>query len=281
MPIVPSLNSFSAGTTAVASQVNSNFTNIRDTINTYAVLNDVANTIAVTHNWNATQTFTPAASYAINVVQGGINITAGGLTVASGNVALTAGNLTFGAASAKIVPGATSFLIRNNADSASNIAITDAGAVTVRAGLTVTAGGATITAGGLTVSAGATSVQAFTCTSFTTAAISATSTTIKLVSGSTDIQFRNNADTGTTLLYTDSGPYFKVGSTTVLTDFGLPAHGATTDTKGFLHLPTSPGAQTGVPAINLGAPIIYDVTTNKIYVYNFSSASWKSTPALT
>lgn len=42
------------------------------------------------------------------------------------------GNLTFSTAAAKIIPGATSLTIRNNADSASNIAITDAGVVTLR-----------------------------------------------------------------------------------------------------------------------------------------------------
>lgn len=48
------------------------------------------------------------------------------------------GNLNFNAASAKIVPGATSLLIRNNADNASNIAITDAGVSTYRGNWVVT-----------------------------------------------------------------------------------------------------------------------------------------------
>lgn len=47
--------------------------------------------------------------------------------------------------------GNAGFFIRNDADSASNVAVTDAGAMTVRAGLTVTAGGATVSAGGVTV----------------------------------------------------------------------------------------------------------------------------------
>lgn len=60
-----------------------------------------------------------------------------GVTVTTGNVTVTAGNLTFGAASAKIIPGATSLLFRNNGDSADNLSITDAGVVSVRASLTV------------------------------------------------------------------------------------------------------------------------------------------------
>ena len=42
------------------------------------------------------------------------------------------GNLTFTSATAKIIPGATSLTFRNNADSADNLGITDAGIVTFR-----------------------------------------------------------------------------------------------------------------------------------------------------
>lgn len=48
----------------------------------------------------------------------------------TGNATLAA-NLVFSAASAKIIPGATSLLVRNNADSASNISILDSGAITL------------------------------------------------------------------------------------------------------------------------------------------------------
>ncbi len=51
-----------------------------------------------------------------------------------------AGNLTFGAAAAKVVPGATSLTFRNNADSADNLAIVDAGTATFRAGIVQAAG---------------------------------------------------------------------------------------------------------------------------------------------
>jgi hypothetical protein len=51
-----------------------------------------------------------------------------------------ANGLALSAAASKIVPGATSLSLRNNADAADNIIITDAGVATVRAGLVVTAG---------------------------------------------------------------------------------------------------------------------------------------------
>lgn len=75
---------------------------------------------------------------------------------------LTGASLALTTAVSKIVPGATSFSIRNTADSADNLIITNAGAATIRAGLTITAGGLTVTAGAmagpsLAVTAGLTS----------------------------------------------------------------------------------------------------------------------------
>ena len=68
-------------------------------------------------------------------------------------------NITFSAASAKLIPGATNFSLRNNADSADNVLISDAGVVTIRAGATITAGGLTVTAGNVAISAGALTVS--------------------------------------------------------------------------------------------------------------------------
>lgn len=79
-------------------------------------------------------------------VQAGLTELDGGLTVT--------GTVTMATAVSRIVPGATSISLRNNANSADNLLITDAGVATVRAGLTVTAGGLTVTAGGATISAG-------------------------------------------------------------------------------------------------------------------------------
>lgn len=74
-------------------------------------------------------------------------VDSGGLTVTAGNVGITAGNITFGAATSKIIPGATSLSLRNNADSADNVLVTDAGLVTVRAGALI-GGTAPSSAGG-------------------------------------------------------------------------------------------------------------------------------------
>lgn len=81
------------------------------------------------------------------------------VTIGSNNLVLTAGNLSFGAASAHIIPGATSLLFRNHADSASNLAITDAGLVTVGVGnLELTAGNLVFDAASASIIPGATSL---------------------------------------------------------------------------------------------------------------------------
>lgn len=108
---------------------------------------------------NSSNTVSAATVSATTV--SGTNVTGASLTASSGNVAVTAGNLTFGAASAKIIPGATSLLVRDTADVNTNLSVTNAGAVTVRNGLTVSGGGAGIT-GATSVSGAATTLAAAT-----------------------------------------------------------------------------------------------------------------------
>lgn len=68
----------------------------------------------------------------------------GATAVASFNqstFATTLQSLKLAQAASKVVPGATSLSLRNNADAADNLLVTDAGLVTARAGLVATAGG--------------------------------------------------------------------------------------------------------------------------------------------
>lgn len=62
------------------------------------------------------------------------------------NPVIKAYQLTLTQATSKIVPGATSLSLRNNADSADNVLVSDAGLMTVRAGVTLTAGDVTVAA---------------------------------------------------------------------------------------------------------------------------------------
>lgn len=108
------LTSFTPGQTISSSAVNANFA--------LCVLTDTARTVTVTHIWSASQSFT-----------GGVSVT---------------GAITMLTAASKIIPGATSFSLRNNADSADNVLVSDAGAVTVRAGVALAGALSGATTGG-------------------------------------------------------------------------------------------------------------------------------------
>lgn len=114
------------------------------------------------------------------------------------------GTLALATTASKVVPGATSLSLRNNADSADNLLLTDAGAATIRAGLTITAGGLVVTAGGLTVTAGGLTVTAGGLT-ITAGSLTMAAAASKLVPGATSFSHRNNADSADNLLISDAG----------------------------------------------------------------------------
>jgi hypothetical protein len=203
MPVPPALTKTrTSGQTIIAADDHTDFSALRDTLVTYAVLTDTARTITVTHTWSASQTF--ASGWSAGAA---CTITAGGLTSTALSVSDQTA-LTFSHATARIVPGATSLSWRNNANSADNLIITDAGAATVRAGLTVTTGGLTVTTGGLTVSDGGitvtgnstitgtlSGVTSLSLTTLTANTIVGGAATTDLRIGSTSLRLRNSADT--------------------------------------------------------------------------------------
>ena len=63
MPQIGVLNSFTNGTVVDAGPHNANWTDVKSAFNTSAVLTDVAKTVAVTHTWTASQTFTGGATF--------------------------------------------------------------------------------------------------------------------------------------------------------------------------------------------------------------------------
>lgn len=94
-----------------------------------------------------------------------------------------------GLAASKIVPGVTSFAIRNNADGQNNVLVTDAGAVTTLGKLTVTAG--IVDLAGLATS--------------------------KIVPGATSFAIRNTADGQDNLKVVDAGNVTAYGTMTTTT----------------------------------------------------------------
>lgn len=87
-----------------------------------------------------------------------------------------AGPITLTTATARIIPGVTSFAIRNNANSADNLLVNDAGDVTARTTLTIVGGEL-----------------------FLQPAIS------RIVPGATSLSLRNNANSADNILITDAG----------------------------------------------------------------------------
>jgi hypothetical protein len=96
--------------------------------------------------------------------QGSLNATAltlptDNLVLTAGDITVTAGKINIGTAASRLVPGATSMSLRNNANTQDNFICTDAGACTARTGLTSTASGITATAGDITASSGNLSIS--------------------------------------------------------------------------------------------------------------------------
>lgn len=130
------------------------------------------------------------------VTASGLVVVAGGMVVTAGDGQFTAGNLIFGAASARIIPGVTQIAIRNNANSADNFWINDAGQVFTRSTLTVGGGGFTVTGGQ--------SVLQNLQLSGTPALVIATAVS-RIQPGATSLSFRNNANSADNLIILDNG----------------------------------------------------------------------------
>jgi hypothetical protein len=164
-------------------------------------LTNLTGPITVTGNESVTGTLGVTGATTLGQLTAGAT-TLGASTVGGDLTIGSAFRLLFGAAVAKIIPGATSISHRNNADSADNLLITDAGAVTVRNGLTVTAGDGILTAGRLLISSAA----------------------AKILGGVTSLSLRNNADNADNLLVADAGAITARG---IITANDFSASGAT------------------------------------------------------
>jgi hypothetical protein len=176
------------------------------------------NNMALTGTLNS-QTISSSASFTGSAtVANGLTVTAGGFVVSAGGANVTGlatfntgvtltGSLTMATAASKIVPGATSLSLRNNADSADNLILTDAGAATFRS----TVGGittltATTLAGTLSTAAQGSVTSLGTLTSLTiSGTLTLSAAASKIVPGATSLSLRNNADSADNLILTDAG----------------------------------------------------------------------------
>jgi len=158
--------------------------------------------------------------------------------------------VTFSTAASRIIPGATSLSFRNNANSADNLLISNAGLVTTRLGIVIASGALTISdaaskiipgatslslrnngdsadnllisnAGAVTVRAGLT----ITASNLTFGAASA-----KIIPGATSLLFRDTGDANTNLGITDAGVVTTRGAITPTGGIAATAGGATAPT---------------------------------------------------
>lgn len=148
--------------------------------------------ITITGSETVTGTLTVAGTTTLAGVNTGSLAATANSSIAGDLTVLSPGRLLFTAAASKIVPGATSLSHRNNADSADNLLITDAGNATLRASLTV---GNNLTANGsvLTISGAASSI------------LMQGAGTADIVGGTTGLTIANNANNANNLQLTDAG----------------------------------------------------------------------------
>lgn len=268
---IPTLTTFTASTSAKASEVNSNFSAITTNVNSYVA-------------WlEANQTFSGNNTFSGTITANGAVTTAAGITVNTTGVTIAPQTaITFSHASARIIPGATSLTFRNNANGADNLSIADSGAVTFRAGLS----GITTLAMGGALSGVTTLAMSSTLTMSASAS--------KIVPGATSFSHRNNADSADNILITDAGvvtvrSHLNVsgaiggnGSTaltinpttlSISATAGLARIGnvgsSTGDLVGIAAIGTMAGAPTG--AVADGA-IVVNTSNNKLYYR--SSSTW-------
>lgn len=157
----------------------------------------VAGPITITGNLAVTGTGTFSGALAANgglAVLGGGNV-AGGLTVA--------GLLTMSDAASRLVPGATSFSVRDTANANDNLIVTNAGNLTVRGNLTVSGGPLTVAAGGASITGGATVATGD--LSISAGRLVLGAAVSKIVPGATSLSLRNNADSADNVLIADAG----------------------------------------------------------------------------
>lgn len=223
-------------------------------------------------------------------------------TQALTNKTLTAptvsGTLAMSTAASRIKPGGTSFAIRNNADSADNVLVSDAGAVTVRSSLTVTGNlilnGATLTWNYVTPAweIGSTSTGNTPVLDFHSSGNNIDYDTRFLFNGGNgtsgngtmtlygQLQVQGQATPGNPSLVISAGGLQVTAGGLLVTAGDVTLAGAalaTNATSGFLNIPTCAGTPTGAYTPPTGTVALVFDTTGK-FLWVRSGGAWlKST----
>lgn len=246
MSTIAALKSWSSGEVLTHTDLNSNFSEIRTTVNTYGMFTDVARTIT------AIQTFSAVPVFSI-----GATITTGGLTVSAGGITVT-GNSTITGTLGGITT-LTATTIAGTLSTAAQPNITSLGTI---ASLVATAG--TITT-----------------LTWTTGTPTGASPTI--CTGSTDLIIKNNAGSSNVARFLSAGGVVLTGTNSASIDVAsagsaiqilapgsgviLGASGAvaTNATGGFPIIPSCNGTPTG--AATTGS-MVWDSANELLYIRN-------------
>lgn len=251
MPLIGALIDFTPLSTARSSDVDANFAAIRTAFNDSAVLTDVGRIISVTHVWNALQTFNQGATFShatglytdtITERTPALGVTVDGVLLKDGGVTLTGGSTgtSLSLSGTLAVTGVTTHtgdvvaavVRRATPDGADNSSLVLAGA-----GAAGYLRGAVINLyGNEHASLGS----------------------IELVPG-------NVAGARIVFTHGNATEAGRMADGNLVWGTGALAVGAV---SGFVYIPTSPGAPTGVPTAYAGrAPIHIDSTNGRFYAY--------------
>lgn len=248
MPIVPALPTFTANTLAVAEDITTALTNIRDTVNTYGVLTDVARTVTVTHTYTASQTFTGgfSAGAACTISTGGLTLTAGGLTVSADGITVTGNSTITGT-----LGGVTTLTATTGAFTTLSGAVNFSGTPTYGAGLTVTTG---------------------TCTFPTLNVTTLYPTDAQVPAAGSGMTFKGTVANGAKqfLTWVDAQARVQVGIGAAAIVLGQDSALAAISSIGFVHLVAIADTPTGTPTATGGVPLCFDTTNNRLWAYHTS-----------
>lgn len=291
MTDISGMSTYADGQTLPAAKLTNDFTNIVTAFNTFAVQTNKAVTVTVGHTFTATQTYTPASGFALDVTTGGFRVQAGGGEV-TGNLLVTGEvrsidssvNTRVRSVNASSVGQVGTF---SNHDlwfvtnSTQRIALTAAGHLvpissgSYDLGLTGSRwrdgwfGGNLTVAGNITFS-GSLTGGTFGATTF--GGLITGNSGLTISSGTSALQ----ATTATTLSVSSTAQVTGVLTSLTSAALGAASELASSATAGFVYIPRTSGAPSGTPTAHTDrCALVVDASNNRLYVYNSSTSSWR------
>jgi hypothetical protein len=272
MPTIPTLSSFTPRSTIASASMNSNFTNVRTYVNTYAAWLDAAS-----QTFTGNITINPSAGTALTITDGGLTVTAGGVTVSANGITVTGNSTITGTLGGVTTLTCTTVTATNLGGTLSTAAQPNVTSVGTLSALTMGGGISGVT------TLGASGVVTL---SATGACLTFSGATPQIRAGATQLSIMNNAGSAELARFTTSGNlsalYGNSGTTQVSLGTSVTiessgafvylggANPATTATANLPAIPAGAGPPTGVlSGLAAGTAALYvDSTNHKLYFYD-------------